>query len=206
MASCDTNQLGGCSADVLWKIFSTPAVEHERFTEDDVQAREKQAREVGFREGENRARANFNQALMAERAKIQAAIAKFQQERESYYQRAEGEIIRLALAIARKILHREAQVDPLLLAGVARVALERIATASTVRLRVPPAEVGQWQEALAALENLHPRPEVVGDATLSTAQLILETEVGTADLSLEGQLKEIEQGFLDLLALRPERS
>ena len=208
LASDDADQPGMCSPEMLWKIAAPDENEEcpRKYTEDDVHAREKQSWEAGLREGENRARAELAQALAAERAAVNAAIESFQHERELYYQRAEAEIVRLALAIARKILHREAQVDPLLLTGVARVALEKIATGSTVRLRVPPTELGRWQETLASTEDLHPQPEVVADTTLNGAQLMLETEVGTADLSLETQLKEIEQGFLDLLALRPERS
>lgn len=208
-ASCDTNRLGACPPELLWKIVSDPDPEEEsprKYTEDDLRAREKQSWEAGFREGESRVRAEFERALAAQRSAVSAAIENFQHERESYYQRAEAEVVQLALAIARKILHREAQVDTLLLAGVARVALEKIATGSSVRLRVPPAELAHWREALAASNNLQPQPEVVADATLGGSQLLLETEVGTADLSLEAQLKEIEQGFLDLLALRPERS
>jgi flagellar assembly protein FliH len=33
---------------------------------------------------------------------------------------------------------------------------------------------------------------------------LLETELGVADLGLDAQLKEVEQGFFDLLAQRPE--
>ena len=46
--------------------------------------------------------------------------------------------MQLALSIARKILHREAQLDPLLLAGIVRVALEKIDGATEVVLRVHP--------------------------------------------------------------------
>ena len=34
-----------------------------------------------------------------------------------YFRRVEGDVVSLALAIARKMLHREVQIDPLLLAG-----------------------------------------------------------------------------------------
>ena len=199
LVNSETDRLGLCSSDILWKIFAAPGQNKEpprKYTEDDLRTREKQSWEAGFQEGESRARTDLTQAVTAERAKVGAALDNFQRERELYYQNTEGEIVQLALAIAPKILHREAQVDPLLLTGVARVALEKIATGSTVRLRVPSQELGKWQETLAAAENLQPQPELVGDATLSGAQLILETEVGTADLSLEAQLKEIElRGF-----------
>jgi len=33
---------------------------------------------------------------------------------------------------------------------------------------------------------------------------VLETDVGSASFSIEAQLKEVEQGFFDLLAQRPQ--
>ena len=57
---------------------------------------------------------------------------QFTRDRASYFQKVEGEVVQLALGIARKILHREAQLDPLLLAGIVRVALEKIDGATGV--------------------------------------------------------------------------
>jgi flagellar assembly protein FliH len=34
---------------------------------------------------------------------------------------------------------------------------------------------------------------------------VLETELGSANFGLDTQLKEVEQGFFDLLALRPAK-
>jgi len=46
-------------------------------------------------------------------------------------------------------------------------------------------------------------PELSGDAALEQNQCQLETELGVTDISLDTQLKEIEQGLFDLLAQRP---
>ena len=46
-------------------------------------------------------------------------------------------------------------------------------------------------------------PELIGDAALKPGECLLETEVGSTQISLETQLKEIEQGFFDLLEQRP---
>ena len=46
--------------------------------------------------------------------------------------------------------------------------------------------------------------EVVEDAHLTPIDCILETELGSANFSIDAQLKEVEQGFFDLLAQRPE--
>ena len=55
-------------------------------------------------------------------------------------------MVKLALAIAARVLHREAKLDPLLLAGVVRVALEKVAEDSATVLRVPLDAVAMWRE------------------------------------------------------------
>jgi flagellar assembly protein FliH len=47
------------------------------------------------------------------------------------------------------------------------------------------------------------RVEVAEDPKLSDQDCILETQLGAANFGLDTQLKEVEQGFFDLLALRP---
>ena len=46
-------------------------------------------------------------------------------------------------------------------------------------------------------------PELAGDAQLKRGECALETEMGHTPVSLDAHLKEIEQGFLDLLEQRP---
>lgn len=176
-------------------------------SEEQIQAREGRARKEGWEEGrkdgEAQAREEYEKRLSAERGTLALAVREFARERETYFSRVEGEVVGLALAIARKILHREAQVDPLLLAGVVRVGLEKTAVGTRVRLRVPPDQTQVWQEFFAQQPDLPSVPELMGDAALGPGHCLLETELGSTDLTLEAQLKEIEQGFFDLLAQRP---
>jgi flagellar assembly protein FliH len=165
--------------------------------------REKEAHERGLKEGEARAQAACEPALAAAKQAISTAVEKFKAERQSYFQRIEPEVVQLALAIARKILHREAQMDPLLLAGMVHVALEKIDKETLVRLRANPADVSLWKEHFAQPGSFQPAPELVGDAALARGECTLETEVSSTQVSLETQFKEIEQGFFDLLEQRP---
>lgn len=165
--------------------------------------REQQLLKKGVDEGRAAARAEYERNLAGARAEIGRAVADFAAERRSYFHRVEREVVQLALSIARKILRREAQIDPLLLTGVLRVALEKIGDGSTIRMRVNPAEIERWREYFGANAEKSPVPELVGDAQLEPFRCVLETDVGTTELGLEMQLKEIEQGFLDLLAQRP---
>lgn len=175
-------------------------------SEEQIRAREACARKQGWEEAAAKTRAEYEKGLSAEREKLAQAIREFMRERETYFGRVEAEVVGLALAIARKILHREAQVDPLLLAGVVRVGLDKVAAGTHVRLRVHPDQIQIWQQFFAQQPDLQSVPELMGDTTLGPGQCRLETELGSTDLTLDAQLKEIEQGFFDLLAQRPQKA
>jgi len=165
--------------------------------------REARARESGRQQGELDSRARFEEGLAHERSAIAKAVADFRRERADYYQKIEEEAVRLALSIARKVLHREAQVDPLLLMGIVRVALGRIEGATGVTLAVRPEKAADWRSFLGSAMNPAELPEVVEDAAMAQDQCELRTSMGIAALGLEVQLKEIERGLMDLLAARP---
>jgi flagellar assembly protein FliH len=172
--------------------------------------RETQARAQGRQEGLSEAgkafAEQFAEQLGRERASLAAALAEFTRDRATYFQKVEGEVIQLALAIARKILHREAQLDPLLLAGIVRVALEKIDGATGVVLRIHPENAADWRRYLSTQLEPADRPEIVEDPAQLPDRCTLETSMGTALIGLEVQLKEIEQGLMDLLAARPDVS
>jgi flagellar assembly protein FliH len=170
---------------------------------DEVRAKEEQARTMGIREGETQARSRFERELAGERQSLAKTVQDFARDRENYFSHVEAEVVKLAIGIARKILHREVQVDPLLLAGVVRVALDKIAAGSSVRLRVHPDHVSAWHDFFSNQREHRVVPELLGDATLGMGQCILETALGTTELTLEAQVAEIERGFFDLLAQRP---
>jgi flagellar assembly protein FliH len=159
--------------------------------------------EKGLAEGEARARAEFEKTLASLRGELSEALRQFAAQREGYFQRVESEIVQLALSIARKILHREVQMDPLLLTGIVRVALESLNDGTQVRLRANPQEIPFWRDYFSRSTDIVPAPELMGDASLASGSCALETELGSTHISLETQLKEIEQGFLDLLEQRP---
>jgi|SRR5579863_1242729 len=185
---------GGASGQSFWGSDSGAS---------DAGAREAQIRAQGRQEGQAEADKLFTERLARERDSLASALAQFTRDRGAYFQKVEGEVVQLALSIARKILHRESQLDPLLLAGIVRVALEKIDGATGVVLRVHPQNAQDWRRYLA--EHLEPAdvPEIVEDPAQPPGRCTLETSMGTAMLGLEGQLKEIEQGLMDLLAARP---
>lgn len=166
--------------------------------------REARLRELGRQQGALESRAKFEEQLAGERSAVARALADFARERATYYQKIEQEAVQLVLSIARKVVHREAQVDPLLLMGIVRVALERIEGATGVALAVDPERAAAWRSYLASCMDSGHLPVIVEDPALALGQCELRTSMGTAELGLEVQLKEIEQGLMDLLAARPQ--
>jgi flagellar assembly protein FliH len=165
---------------------------------------EQLAREAGRREGEMQVRAAFEEHLAQVRESVRAALSDFAAERSAYYRQVETEVVQLALSIARKVLHREAQVDPLLLAGMVRVALDKIGSGTKVVVRVHPDQVSDYRSYFARTLEPGEVPEVVEDAAVARDCCTLQTGLGTTELGLEVQLKEIEKGLMDLMARRPE--
>jgi len=141
--------------------------------------------------------------LDEERAQIARLADQFQEDRTRYFVEIEREVVSLALAIARRVLHREATLDPLLLRGIVRVALERVDAESTVTLRVSEQEVAGWQAIIMA--NERPALLVSGDGQLAVGEMLLETTSGQLKLGITEQLVEIERGLFDLVEKRPHR-
>ena len=169
----------------------------------EVQALEMQTRvETARKESRAEAREEWQEELeervAEERARVARVCEEFRRERSKYFADVEAEVVRLALAIAARVLHREAELDPLLLAAVVRIALEKVKEDSATVLRVPAAEVEIWREVTSSDST-----NVVGDERMKAGECVLETSVGKVELGVSAQLEEIEKGFFDLLQQRP---
>ena len=165
----------------------------------EVQALEMHERiEAAGRESRAEAReeyqAELEERVTEERARLARVCEDFARDRSKYFADVEAEVVRLALAIAARVLHREAKLDPLLLAGVVRVALAKVAEDSATVLRVPPGELEMWRGVASS---------VVGDERMKAGECVLETSLGKVELGVSAQLVEIEKGFFDLLQQRP---
>ncbi len=96
-----------------------------RITQEEMSRLIAEARAEGLTQGARQAAARFEEELALERKRLADLVLEFQKQRAEYYSRVEIELVHLALAIAAKILHRESQVDRMVVAGLVRVMLER---------------------------------------------------------------------------------
>jgi len=166
-------------------------------------------RERGREEGRSAEREAQAAGLAAEaerrRRQLANLVESFAREQDKYLHAVEEEVVRLALAVAARILRREAQMDPLLLTGAVRVALNQMGGAAEVRLRVPAQEADLWRETMALLPKLAIKPQVVAEEGMRLGECGIESNAGTVDLGIRAQLGEIERGFFDRLGKRAQQ-
>jgi flagellar assembly protein FliH len=160
-----------------------------------------QARQDGAREGEA---AGYRRAA-AELEPVIARLAETVQElaacRSRFRREAEQDVIALALAIARRILRRELTLDPTVMLGLVKAALDRIDLREVHRLRLHPQDAPAIEQRLREL-GLPARLEVVPDPALERGAAVFETARGEMDASMETQLAEISRGLADLTERR----
>ena len=161
---------------------------------------QKEAYEAGRKSQES----EHSAVLAAASGHLAEVLEEFRITRDRYLAQVEREVVRLALEIAERILHRQAQMDPLLLSGAVRVALGQLAETTEVRLKVPLEEREMWAEMLLLMPNLPLRPELAVDERMTVGECTIETHLGSVDIGVRAQLAEIERGFFDLLEHRDQ--
>jgi flagellar assembly protein FliH len=140
--------------------------------------------------------------LDAERGRVERICSEFAMDRQRYFAAAESQVVKLAIAIARRVLAREVEANEMHLAATVHAALNRVHDGSKSILRVRVGEQAQWEALFAS--SCEGSVTVVGDAHLEAGECVLETDVGTVELGVQVQLAEIERGFGDLLRRQGE--
>jgi len=164
----------------------------------EAERRLQQARQEGFQQGLASAKAETAAEFQALTKRVAETIAELAEIRPRLRRQSEADLIQLALAIARRILHRELAVDPDALRGLVQAALEKLQEQEICRVRVHPSQ----EALLRSLLQRHPLArgvEFLPDPTLDRGAAVFETARGNLDASVETQLREIEQGLADRL-------
>jgi flagellar assembly protein FliH len=154
-----------------------------------------QARTAARAEGEAHGRQQAQAELQPVIQKLAAAIHETAELRGRLREQAESDLVRLAIAIARKILGREITADPEAIAGVVKASLERLRGQEILRVRLHPDCKSKVAESLARFGASH--AEVLGDPGCERGTVIFETTRGNLDASIDTQLREIERGLAD---------
>jgi flagellar assembly protein FliH len=164
-------------------------------------------------EAEARARASYQQGQAAGEASatqqaqakldpvlksFNAVIVELATMRKRTRAEAEDDTMRLAIAIARRVLYRELSTDPDAILGLVKAAFDKLNARETHRLRLSPSDAALVGEQRAKLQ-IPPGLEIVADRSLTPGCAIFETSRGELDASVDTQLAEIDRGLTDVL-------
>lgn len=160
------------------------------------------AHTAGFSEGEATGRSRAAAEVQPVIERLARSIEELGALRAKLRRESEADIVKLSLAIARRVLRREMAVDPDAMQGLVVAALQKIQVQDICRVRVHPSHAAQltkWFQQSAGSQGV----ELVADNSREPGSLIFETDRGDLDASVDSQLQEIERGLADRLRKTP---
>jgi flagellar assembly protein FliH len=127
-----------------------------------------------------------------ERRRLTETVAEIGGLRRQLLDAADEDVMRLAVGMARRVLHREVQLDPEVLLAMAHVALARLGDRVTAAIHLHPEDL--------ALVSANARPvegvSLVPNAELPRGGCRVVAEHGEIDLGIDAQMNELSRGLL----------
>ncbi len=162
-----------------------------------MQREVKAAHHQGVQDGQRAAEQRLSGEVTAMRAQLLQSLTEVARARQDVLAHADGDLVRLAVAIAEKVLNRQLQTDPDALRGIVHAALERLAGRAAHAVRMHPGDIEIVDKALREVQPTGFR--LLPDPTLPKGSLLFDTDFGVLDASIATQLEEIERGLADRL-------
>ncbi len=200
-------QIGASEAEVRMqqalddqqKMYEQKIAQKEQFySQKMAQIEQNAALQIGrleqeLQQGRQQYRQLEQQAVMS----IQQSVTELGRYQKKVAEESERQIVRLSLEIAKKIVHREVQVDGSILVTMVKFALEYVADARKVRIHVHPEDLSlirttpEWDP----LERGGLPMEWIGDPSMERGGFLVESDMGMIDGRLSRQFQEIERNF-----------
>ena len=184
------------------RILSAARAEALRLRTVGAEEREKalsEGREAGMAEVLTQVRQRVDAELPAVRGAFEAVAAAMQGVPALAAARAESEAVKLAVEVAGLIVKREVKLDPALVAGNLRAAVEALAVPGRIVVRLHPEDKALLEprlgEILRGLPHLD-RLELSADPAVSRGGCAADAAGAEADATVEGQLSEIRKHLL----------
>ncbi|MEX2176803.1 MAG: FliH/SctL family protein [Pirellulaceae bacterium] len=144
-------------------------------------------------------RTRIDQQLQSLLAALGLAVQGIEQSRQAWQKHWEEQGIRLATAIASRLVRREIRHAPEIPLDLVREALQLAAGNQRIVVRMNPEDhtaLGPQAELLASQLNQISRPEIVADPAITPGGCRVETEFGAIDQQFETQLARLTEELL----------
>jgi flagellar assembly protein FliH len=161
---------------------------------------EKTAYENGFRQGERAGMEIAEKKVEAAMRRYAEAILEMGRLKAMLYSQVEREVVKLAIEVAKKIVHREVQADKEIIQTLVKVALSHVAEKSTVTVRLNPVDYNYILEHKAELSQGEQNGReivLLADKSIERGGCMIQTECGDIDARIEEEFREVERGFFE---------
>lgn len=153
--------------------------------------------EAGYHKGYSEGLELARHALDQEVANARSIAQALAQARQQMLESLEGEVVALALAIARKVIGEEASHNEQVIAHMVQRAVRQLGQRGPYRIRLNPQDARSLSERWKAQDDLGGAEwELVPDERVSPGGCILESGTATVDARLETQLELVQKALL----------
>lgn len=170
---------------------------------DDAAQAEKRAFEAGYQQGHAAARAATDRELSTLIKNLQRALGEINRRQAELYRRVEEESVRLALAVARKIVFQELKIDPEIVVKVMRKAIEAVDDAHRLAVHMHPEDAALVrsleEEGTLTLSAGGEKIRIEANDGISRGGCRIYSGAAELDATVESRLQVIESAFNALL-------
>lgn len=158
--------------------------------------------EEGFAKGQNEAALQSKKIIDDSVQKANAAFNAAQKAAQEMVISSERQIIDIAMSVAKKILARELDENPMVILPIVGEALEKVKDQEKILIRVSNEDYPIILQAKNDFQMLVGRDGVLTiaiDQTISTGSCMIDTPYGTVDARFDTKLEMLEKALRDVL-------
>ena len=188
-------------APVFWRVVNGSLgaeTESAKTLAQQLEHKLQEGRQLGLSEGIAMSRRDAEAQSQEVLERLAQSIADLASARQAVREETAADLVRLSIAIASRILHREITLDPDAIHGLLKAAFDKTRSREVTRIFVHPLHESAVRRFVEQAAN--PAPiEIVADPRLERGAIRIETSRGLLDASIDTQLREIERGLADRL-------
>jgi flagellar assembly protein FliH len=166
---------------------------------------ERNAYENGFHQGERAGMEMAEKKLEVVMRRYAEAVLELGKAKARLYAEVEPQVVKLAIEVARRIVHREIHADREIIQTLVKVALNHATEKSAVTVHLNPTDYSyllEHRNQLAGPDDSGREVILLADKAIERGGCLVKTECGDIDARIEEEFRELERGFFEGTAAR----
>ena len=170
--------------------------------EKEFQERSEAAYKFGFEDGKQIGHQEGKGEIKQTVDHLRNITHELSEQRDHILSKADEIIVRLAISVARTILHHEVRIDPTLVKNIARESLKHVEDKKRVSIKVHPSD---WETIKEFEGEMLSASHGVGDfviredAHVKPGGCIIESDSGIVDAQLDTQVAEVAFSLMEVI-------